>query len=56
MSVLKIGLVFSKSAQKVIRMTRVLLRGQVEQVDRLGFDFSVLAEVLENNAWWVESE
>ena len=30
-----------------------LLRGQVEEVDRLGLDFAALAKVLQDDAGWV---
>lgn len=33
-----------------------LLRGKVEEVDGLSFNFTTLAEVLEDNSWRVESE
>lgn len=33
-----------------------LLWGEVEQVNRLGFDFAVLSGVLKDDAWRVESQ
>ena len=36
-----------------VKVKQNLLRGQIKQIDRLGFYFSALAEVLENDAWWV---
>ena len=33
-----------------------VLRGEVEEIDRFGLDLPTVADILQENAWWVVSQ